>query len=858
MTFFRLVAALTITASISSAQSISIDGIVKDASSRTPLSGVVVYLSRNGIADTTDAAGAFHLSNVSVGDFTQRRGVPPPSVGKNGRLFIDVEKNEQVSVQIFSLNGRLLSSIREQCLPGSYELMPFVNAAGVYLYRVSVGGRTYSMKFVASGRGAGRTLFRAGRPEKQTAAGGGGTAKRAIVSDTLVAAKDGWYPSKVAVASIASNVEILLGKVSLKNGVKPGLMTGMTNQGKSFSIRIRPDGRTIDSVVIPAVLSGCSQGRPEYTFTLMGPMTIPENGVVTLGDTVSLVFLDSSVSGTFSIKQSMVLPVSETCYNSEIIYTGGGYIVQMVPYSNQTFGLSGPVALSTILFTLTVNQPGGKVTKSPDKPLYFPGDIVTLKAEPDSAHHFSSWSADLLDSSGATARVIMNGNKTVSENFAENFRLILKGTNCTFNPWIDWPAYRPGDTVVVIAYPTTPGLCFDGWIGDTLRTVGNLAWILMDSTKTIIANYLSAYTLSTSAQNGGIVRKPNHGCFSIGAADTVMLTAVPHAGFRLYSWSGDLLRTSKDTAWVVMDTSQSVTATFVPNNVRWLFPDTGWLSAVAISADGSKVLIGFSNGRLKLFDARTGTLVHMFGSAPGGIETVAFSSDGSRILSGGNKYINVWDALADTLIRTIPDTGNICSAVFSPDGQKILTGSDRGRLQLRDVNTAAIIQTFVGPIANIWSMCFSADGAQVLAGSDTAARLWETATGTLVRTIGGHTDAVRSVALSPDGTKILTGSLDKTAKLWDKASGALLQTFKDVSFILAAAFVRDGTWVWTGSSGFPPKLWDVNTGTIVKTCPVLTMGENTATVFSIDGTLVLEGYSSLLSRKSMAVLAEAR
>ncbi len=54
--------------------------------------------------------------------------------------------------------------------------------------------------------------------------------------------------------------------------------------------------------------------------------------------------------------------------------------------------------------------------------------------------------------------------------------------------------------------------------------------------------------------------------------------------------------------------------------------------------------------------------------------------------------------------------------------------------------------------------------------SDKTAKLWETATGVEVRTFSGHTDAVNSVAFSPDGKYVLTGSTDKTAALWDTDS----------------------------------------------------------------------------------------
>ena len=56
-------------------------------------------------------------------------------------------------------------------------------------------------------------------------------------------------------------------------------------------------------------------------------------------------------------------------------------------------------------------------------------------------------------------------------------------------------------------------------------------------------------------------------------------------------------------------------------------------------------------------------------------------------------------------------------------------------------------------------------------------KLWDAATGQLLRTFEGHTGWVTSVAFSPDGTRVLSGSADNTLKLWDAATGQLLRTF---------------------------------------------------------------------------------
>jgi len=81
----------------------------------------------------------------------------------------------------------------------------------------------------------------------------------------------------------------------------------------------------------------------------------------------------------------------------------------------------------------------------------------------------------------------------------------------------------------------------------------------------------------------------------------------------------------------------------------------------------------------------------------------------------------------------------------------------------------------------VYAVAFSPDGTKVLTGSsDSTARIWDVATGLEVHKLN-HEGMVWAVAFSPDGTKVLTGSLDKTAWIWpvsdkdliDQACGCL-------------------------------------------------------------------------------------
>src|SRR5262245_16060286 len=81
--------------------------------------------------------------------------------------------------------------------------------------------------------------------------------------------------------------------------------------------------------------------------------------------------------------------------------------------------------------------------------------------------------------------------------------------------------------------------------------------------------------------------------------------------------------------------------------------------------------------------------------------------------------------------------------------------------------------TLDGHTEAVYSVAFSPDGKQLITGGfDNTVRVWDLATKKELKRFDGHTSFVLSVAPSPDGKRILSGSLDKTAKIWDIPSEA--------------------------------------------------------------------------------------
>ena len=290
--------------------------------------------------------------------------------------------------------------------------------------------------------------------------------------------------------------------------------------------------------------------------------------------------------------------------------------------------------------------------------------------------------------------------------------------------------------------------------------------------------------------------------------------------------------------------------------------------STAFSPDGKIVAIGSRDGNIYLSDLNTGELKFTLTGHSEDVERVVFSPDGKILASSSyiDETVRIWDVHTGEHKRTLTEhTGDIEGLAFSPDGKTLASsGSGDGTIRFWDVHTGDQKHAVTGnaydvhsvafnpdgkfvakwawrwcysilgcghrialeniqrtPITDASCLVFSLDGKTLACAGGIDIRLQDAHTGEEKMRLTGHTWGMHSMALSPDGDILASGSEDMTIRLWDMHTGEHKRTLNGHTHrVYSVAFSPDGKTLASGSDDNTIRLWDV-----------LTLGENPADTY---------------------------
>ncbi|KAK3955856.1 hypothetical protein QBC32DRAFT_321280, partial [Pseudoneurospora amorphoporcata] len=150
--------------------------------------------------------------------------------------------------------------------------------------------------------------------------------------------------------------------------------------------------------------------------------------------------------------------------------------------------------------------------------------------------------------------------------------------------------------------------------------------------------------------------------------------------------------------------------------------------------------------------------------------------------------------------------------------------------------------TLEGHSHSVSSVAFSPDGQRLASGSaDNTIKIWDPASGSCLQTLEGYSNPVLSVAFSPDGQRLASCSEHHTIKIWDPASGSCLQTLTGHSWADGSvAFSPDGQRLASGTGDCRIKIWNLVLGSCLQTLEGYSRAVDSV-AFSPDGQRLASG-----------------
>jgi WD40 repeat protein len=222
------------------------------------------------------------------------------------------------------------------------------------------------------------------------------------------------------------------------------------------------------------------------------------------------------------------------------------------------------------------------------------------------------------------------------------------------------------------------------------------------------------------------------------------------------------------------------------------------------------------------------------------IMTHIVSPDGTRLAALTFPSLFMYDLLTGQLVYTTV-RGEATQIFFSPDKTELYAIAPNGEVTVLEADTGGALNSFIGHPAYGGVATFDPlNGWLAMAGSDGTIQIWDPLERVSLATLTAQGSSIADIALSPDGTRVVSGSLDRRVRVWEWEAGTPLAEWDageaDISRV---TFASDGDRVAAGTSA-GVRVWSISSGADVAQFP-LEGGAQRVLRFSPNGRYLVGG-----------------
>ena len=233
--------------------------------------------------------------------------------------------------------------------------------------------------------------------------------------------------------------------------------------------------------------------------------------------------------------------------------------------------------------------------------------------------------------------------------------------------------------------------------------------------------------------------------------------------------------------------------------------------AIAVSPDSMMIASGDEGGVIQIWDRRSHEKRCIHGDCV--VSSVCFSPDSRWLVSASrDRIVRKWDcgtglAFGSPFLGHTSDVNSVCM-----DGQRIISGSSDRTIRIWSCDTHELIGAPIDAGSDsVHAVALSKNHIAAAVGLDVC--VFDIETRQQVFSMRGHTDCVWTVAFSPDGSRIVTGSWDMSVRIWDVQTRRQTHTLDGhKNHVISVAFSSDGHWVSSGSIDTTVRVWNSQTG----------------------------------------------